>query len=671
MNPGTATPARNGTAAALSAEHKQHVRETFSFASYLRQQFPNAQFVPDGGGYMKVSGEGLGHLSFNDREHCFTWDGAGIQGDCFRLVGYLERLHSFPDQLRRCAELANVMPPVDLAPVTVPPSAGRMTREPDHTYRYHDRTGALVYEVVRWDEPGGGKRIAQRRPDGAGGWIWNMQGVDRQLYNLEDVIEAAALGKRVFVAEGEKAADALTTRGCTATTVTGGAGKPWEARYSEDIEGAHIVVLPDNDNPGRRHAQTVAAAVAPVAASVRVVPLFPHGDDGRDIFDWLEAGGTIEELEALIQQTPLWSPDAPGSAPADQDAPPLEYSDVPPRDDPRLLAPEDPATLATIFIPTADNRPPTLPPVLTLDAGKILTAGNMSVVTALPGTGKSAVCEAIAAAAICGHADTFGFTAEEGARVLYIDGERSRGDHWNSADRTRRRALIADGYWLPDHVMFALFSLEPSIAKRRDMLERMVDDFAPTLLILDGLADFCANVLDPEGTVEWVNWLTATAKSRDLGVITTIHPNPSGEFSKARGHLGSEAMRRAESVFLLERNADGTRTLKSRFTLGKVRNDRDDLSSAFRWDNDRLMFVSCAAPDPAALRHAGRLEDIAVRYAADPIGYRDLVRAIAQGEGKSEATAKRRVDDMRKAEIITATASGLYQLAGGGSNDPF
>jgi hypothetical protein len=57
-----------------------------------------------------------------------------------------------------------------------------------------------------------------------------------------------------------------------ATTNCGGAGK-WKREYSEALRGRRCVILPDNDGPGRAHAEQVAKSLAGVAASVKVVTL--------------------------------------------------------------------------------------------------------------------------------------------------------------------------------------------------------------------------------------------------------------------------------------------------------------------------------------------------------------------------------------------------------------
>ena len=83
-------------------------------------------------------------------------------------------------------------------------------------YDYTDEQGALLFQVVRYLP----KEFRQRRPDGRGGWTWNVNDVRRVLYRLP----ALQKQKTVFVVEGEKDADTLAELGLTATTNAGGAG---------------------------------------------------------------------------------------------------------------------------------------------------------------------------------------------------------------------------------------------------------------------------------------------------------------------------------------------------------------------------------------------------------------------------------------------------------------
>src|SRR5262249_41873012 len=67
------------------------------------------------------------------------------------------------------------------------------------TYSYEDEQGNILFEVVRY-EP---KDFRQRRPNGAGGWVWSLEGVRRVPYRLPELIETISSSRTVFVVEGE------------------------------------------------------------------------------------------------------------------------------------------------------------------------------------------------------------------------------------------------------------------------------------------------------------------------------------------------------------------------------------------------------------------------------------------------------------------------------------
>ena len=159
----------------------------------------------------------------------------------------------------------------------------------------------MLSEAVRVEPKG----FFQRRPDGAGGHIYDRQGVRRVPYRLSELI-AAQTESPVFVPEGEKDVDQLVALGLTATCNPEGAGK-WRSDYNAHFEGRDVFVLPDNDDPGLRHAIQVAESLGTVASSVRIVPL-PDLPDGGDVSDWLEAGGTREELLELAVGAPEYRP---------------------------------------------------------------------------------------------------------------------------------------------------------------------------------------------------------------------------------------------------------------------------------------------------------------------------------------------------------------------------
>jgi DNA primase len=166
------------------------------------------------------------------------------------------------------------------------------------TYDYTDEDGKLLFQVLRY-EP---KRFCQRRPDGRGGWLYNLNNTRRVLYRLPDLLRADT-SAMVFIVEGEKDAERLVTLGLVATTNPGGAGK-WRSEYVQGLRDRYVCVVPDNDKPGSRHAQDIANSLAGEAASVRILAL-PKLPDKGDVSNWLDTGGTEEALKNLAASKPF------------------------------------------------------------------------------------------------------------------------------------------------------------------------------------------------------------------------------------------------------------------------------------------------------------------------------------------------------------------------------
>ncbi|MCX7010674.1 MAG: hypothetical protein NTY53_26090 [Kiritimatiellaeota bacterium] len=182
------------------------------------------------------------------------------------------------------------------------------------TYDYKDANGATVYQVVRYTP----KTFRQRRPDGAGSWIYKMTGVETIPFHLPELIRAAGDKRTVYICEGEKDVLNVEAMGLAATCNTGGAGK-FKAAYSKYFTGCPVVIIADKDDAGRIHAADVAKHLFQSASVIKILELPDiNGAQVKDASDWIQAGGTVEALEALTAAQPAYQP--PRSL---LDAPPL------------------------------------------------------------------------------------------------------------------------------------------------------------------------------------------------------------------------------------------------------------------------------------------------------------------------------------------------------------
>lgn len=161
------------------------------------------------------------------------------------------------------------------------------------TYDYSDANGNLLYQKVRM-EP---KAFTFRRPDGKGGWINNLDGVERVLYRLSEIIPS----QTVLVTEGEKDAETGVKLGFC-TTTGGSASDKWESSFTKALQGKDVVVIDDADEGGREKGRAIATALYGAAKSLRLVEM----PGAKDLTEWVEKGGTREKLFSFLNSMPEW-----------------------------------------------------------------------------------------------------------------------------------------------------------------------------------------------------------------------------------------------------------------------------------------------------------------------------------------------------------------------------
>lgn len=174
-------------------------------------------------------------------------------------------------------------------------------------WTYLDVAGEPVGIIVRWD-------IAvdkDIRPVSktADGWIIGGMPEPRPLYRLPELL--ARPDERVYICEGEKAADAGATIGLLTTTSPHGSKSATKADWTP-LAGRDMVILPDNDAAGRRYASDVTTILAKLepAANVKIADL-PELSKKGDLYDWVEEHDSIEPdtlraiVEALADDAPI------------------------------------------------------------------------------------------------------------------------------------------------------------------------------------------------------------------------------------------------------------------------------------------------------------------------------------------------------------------------------
>jgi hypothetical protein len=142
------------------------------------------------------------------------------------------------------------------------------------------------------------------------GFRWRQHSTEVGPYRLPELIDTHT----VFLTEGEKGCDRLWATGLPATCGPAGASR-WDEEWSRSLwtVGCRaLIILPDNDQAGRDHAERVAAITHALDVSepieVKVVTL-PGLASKADVVDWFDAGHDGNELLVIAAETPVWSPE--------------------------------------------------------------------------------------------------------------------------------------------------------------------------------------------------------------------------------------------------------------------------------------------------------------------------------------------------------------------------
>ena len=266
-------------------------------------------------------------------------------------------------------------------------------KEPHRTiYSYQDEGGQELYRKVR-TEPGlngKSKGFHFEHDDAMGQTIYNLQGCRKVLYHLPQLLKGIADNNPIYLVEGEKEADKLSSYGLIATTAP--ESLKWLDTFIESLKGADVVILYDMDKTGIERKNLLCKALYEQVKRLRVIDLPGieyQESHGKDISDWLAEGHTTDDLIKIVTST-------------------LDY--FPSTQKTRLRA----VTMKDFLQMQLPKREMILDP--------FLPSQGLCLLYAKRGVGKTHVALGIAYAVATG--GTFlKFRAPKPKKVLYIDGE--------------------------------------------------------------------------------------------------------------------------------------------------------------------------------------------------------------------------------------------------------
>jgi len=337
--------------------------------------------------------------------HCH---GGCTQESVFQTIRDMQLL---PELEERPDPLANIKP------------LPKVEFQQEWQYQDEDRVTVFVKHRLRVGETGKTYRLYKVDTDGK---RYPTLGDARIVpYKLPELLDAKTAGRIIYLAEGEKAVDALMSLGVVATTAHSGAGH-WPEAITEYFAGANVVILPDNDLSGWSYARKAAEAILPIAKALKVVDLRLQ-EQGDDAYEFIEAGGGRAELAALVKAAPKVNnvddvtiperlqaiqPNAP------IDVPPPQAEDIAKEFAPDPLK-EAPKPTKTIKIESWDTIQDE--PVEWLIDG-VIPKGSFTALYGPPGSFKSFIALDIAEAIATGRT-WMGRPVKQTGAVLYLAGE--------------------------------------------------------------------------------------------------------------------------------------------------------------------------------------------------------------------------------------------------------
>lgn len=185
-------------------------------------------------------------------------------------------------------------------------------------YEYRDEDGTALVKVARTPE----KSFPVCHLGADGQWYWGRGPYASLLYRLPELLAAVRAGKPVYVVEGEKDVESMAAMGYVATCNLGGGGKgKWPEGVSGYFAGADVCVIPDNDQPGRSHAEEVCRDLIRTAKRVRLLDLalgpvkLPAKGDATDFFRLVGKKSTAKAaFDELAENAQEWTDGAkPGA----------------------------------------------------------------------------------------------------------------------------------------------------------------------------------------------------------------------------------------------------------------------------------------------------------------------------------------------------------------------
>lgn len=203
-----------------------------------------------------------------------------------------------------------------------------------------------------------------------------------------------------------------------------------------------------------------------------------------------------------------------------------------------------------------DSEPPELPVFFTIGDATLATLGNFSCITGKAKSKKTFLITLLAGHCMKALSDNDKFKVTKFSnkrRIVWFDTEQGL----HRAHRAQKRAKIfSEGGKVHDPFSFDLRKYLPR--ERYEIIDHYINsdecnkDNDIAFVVIDGIRDLITDINDPEQATTITTWLMRVSQERGLHICTVLHQNKAD--NNARGHLGTEIINKAETVFSVEKD---------------------------------------------------------------------------------------------------------------------
>ena len=198
---------------------------------------------------------------------------------------------------------------------------------------------------------------------------------------------------------------------------------------------------------------------------------------------------------------------------------------------------------------SANDKLPPLIPVISRKGVLICSEGNISAVVGEAKSKKTFLCTALVGSLLdLNKQNRFGIEPLF-CKELWVDTEQSREHIQKVLFRINLLGMIP--YDNPNGRLLTQTLREESPAKRLEQLRYGIEYHQPKLVVVDGISDLMSNTNSLEESEALVAELLRLSSMYGCHIMNVLHTNPNSD--KARGHLGSTLMRKAETVIFVHR----------------------------------------------------------------------------------------------------------------------